>query len=76
MTINPVTINDYRKLLIDLPGVKNAWLLPVTENRPTLYYDQDNSTLLYDYAPGAHRVALKGLWRVFIEKEEDVTDEN
>ncbi len=75
MTINPVTINDYRKLLIDLPGVKNAWFLPVTENRPTLYYDQDNSTLLYDYAPGAHRVALKGLWRVFIEKDEDVTDE-
>lgn len=76
LTINPVTINDYRKLLIDLPGVKNAWLLPVTENRPTLYYDQDNSALLYDYAPGAHRVVLKGLWRVFIEKDEDVTDES
>lgn len=76
LTINPVTVNDYRKLLIDLPGVKNARLFPVTENRPALYYDQDNSALLYDYAPGAQRVALKGLYRVFIEKDEDVTDEN
>jgi hypothetical protein len=25
-TINPLTPNDYRKLLIDLPGVRNAWV--------------------------------------------------
>ncbi|MEJ7679312.1 MAG: hypothetical protein WKG06_15935 [Segetibacter sp.] len=25
-TTKPVTINDYRKLLIDIPGVRNAWL--------------------------------------------------
>ena len=75
LTINPVTINDYRKLLIDLPGVKNAWLVPVTESRPSLYYDQDNSALLYDYASGAQRITLKGLYRVLIEKDEDVTDE-
>ena len=76
LTINPVTINDYRKLLIDLPGVKNAWLFPVTESRPSLYYDQDNSALLYDYVSGAQRITLKGLYRVFIEKDEDVTDDN
>lgn len=75
LTINPVTVNDYRKLLIDLPGVKNAWLLPVSETKPALYYDRDNSTLLYDYAPGAERIVLKGLYRVLIEKDEDVTDE-
>ncbi|NER47632.1 MAG: hypothetical protein F6J92_13200 [Symploca sp. SIO1A3] len=28
LTTNPLTINDYRKLLIDLDGVKNAWLEP------------------------------------------------
>ena len=26
LTINPLTINDYRKLLADLKGVQNAWL--------------------------------------------------
>lgn len=25
-TTNPVTVNDYRKLLIDIPGIRNAWL--------------------------------------------------
>jgi hypothetical protein len=25
---NPLTITDYRKLLVDLEGVKNAWLVP------------------------------------------------
>ncbi len=75
LTINPVTINDYRKLLIDLPGVKNAWLTPVTESEPALYYDHDNNALLYDFAPGAQRIALRGLYRVFIEKDEAVTDD-
>ncbi|NIG53822.1 hypothetical protein [Chitinophaga sp. Cy-1792] len=28
LTINPLTINDFRKLLIDQPGIRNAWLLP------------------------------------------------
>ena len=28
----PVTLNDYRKLLIDIVGVKNGWLVPVPSN--------------------------------------------
>ena len=31
LSCNPLTINDYRKLLIDLPGVKNAWLVPAID---------------------------------------------
>ena len=27
LTINPLTINDYRKLLVDIDGVDNAWFL-------------------------------------------------
>ncbi len=75
LTTNPVTINDYRKLLIDLPGVKNAWLISVTESEPALYYDKDNNAILYDYASGSERLALNGLYRVYIEKEEEVDDE-
>src|SRR5690606_16732333 len=28
---NPLTISDYRKLIIDVPGVRNAWLEPSKE---------------------------------------------
>ncbi len=28
LTINPLTIRDYRKLLIDQAGIQNAWLIP------------------------------------------------
>jgi hypothetical protein len=75
LTINPVTINDYRKLLIDLPGVKNAWLSPAIDVDPVLYYDKDNNALLYDYASGSQRIALNGLYRVYIEKDEDIQDD-
>jgi hypothetical protein len=74
LTVNPVTINDYRKLLIDLPGVKNAWLEPITGSGPALYFDQDNNALLYDYASGARKLSLNGLYRVSIECEATVID--
>jgi hypothetical protein len=76
LTVNPVTMNDYRKLLIDIPGVKNAWMSPAIDSDPTLYYDKDNNALLYNYAPGSQRIALNGLYRVYIEKDEDVKDDN
>ena len=75
LTINPVTINDYRKLLIDIPGVKNAWLEPVTDTDPDIYYDKDNNSLLYDYATKARKLHLNGLYRVHIEKEETAANE-
>lgn len=76
LTMNPVTMNDYRKLLIDIPGVKNAWLFPAIDADPTLYYDKDNNALLYDYASGSQRIALKGLYRVYIEKDGDYTEKD
>ena len=38
LTVNPLTINDYRKLLIDMKGVKNAWLEIIGEDsQPKIY---------------------------------------
>ena len=38
LTVNPLTINDYRKLLIDIDGVKNAWLEIIGEDsQPKIY---------------------------------------
>ena len=39
LTTNPLTVNDYRRLLLDMPGVKNAWLEklePLGNDRPIL----------------------------------------
>lgn len=50
LTSAPVTANDFRKLLIDLPGVKNAWIedvvIPHDETKTdqlTLYYEVKNA---------------------------------
>lgn len=40
---NPLTITDYRKLLVDVPGVKNAWLIPADDiTLSSLCGDQKN----------------------------------
>ncbi len=63
----PLTALDWRKLLIDLEGVKNAWITPVTP--PPLYADQLARKL--GRSPPAHahyqEVRLGGLYRVAID---------
>jgi len=44
LTINPVTITDYRKLLLEIEGVRNAWLEPVAQ-KTKLYIDEDTNRL-------------------------------
>jgi len=34
-TSDPVTVNDYRRLLVDIPGIRNAWLFSEDENKKT-----------------------------------------
>lgn len=36
---NPVTQKDFRKIMLDVPGIKNAWLEMVTAVTPQLYVD-------------------------------------
>ena len=47
LTVNPCTIPDYRKLLIDISGIKNAWLEPVQllEDYGTLPGDEENGCM-------------------------------
>lgn len=63
----PLTTADYRRLLIDLEGVKNAWVTPATQ---TLWADTVRGAL--QQAPPADprgfvRVDLRGLYAVRIE---------
>ena len=69
---NPVTILDYRKLLVDLPGIKNAWLEIAEENEIAFYANRIKSELTYKQPKGEERVKLEGLYKILIEFEEQV----
>ena len=76
LTINPVTILDYRKLLLECPGVRNAWIEPAQEN---IYFPQIpwNNSLNHgtpDYYNNGN-IELNGLYKIYIEKEEGVEDD-
>lgn len=79
LTVNPLTINDYRKLLVDLPGVQNAWLIaddvtivngkkaPV--NEVPVYADCLNDRLTFD--PTENPLFLSGLYSVLLSLDTD-----
>jgi hypothetical protein len=83
LTVNPLTLNDYRKLLldIDINGIKvfkNAWLEPLQTSQPNLFYDADNAKLTFD-TPDSFDITelhLRGLYRVLLEKEKGLPFED
>ncbi|MBN1480887.1 hypothetical protein EH223_00220 [candidate division KSB1 bacterium] len=74
LTCNPVTLNDFRRLLIDIPGVKNAWLRLVEKPDPQLYIhcDQKRLTLEEDKEAKQEEIDIQGLYDIQLEFEEDV----
>ncbi len=67
----PLTLLDYRKLLIDIEGVKNAWL----QNASVTYYaDLAKGELLRENPPrlGIATVNLAGLYDVTIEYADNI----
>ncbi|GAB5472432.1 MAG: hypothetical protein Mars2KO_05310 [Maribacter sp.] len=83
LTTNPLTITDYRKLLVKLEGVKNAWLNPMTDsNAPDyrqsevpIYANCHEDRLDYDVLNTLgnpnHPIQLTGLYKVLLELEID-----
>ncbi|HYE54395.1 MAG TPA: hypothetical protein VD996_06110 [Chitinophagaceae bacterium] len=77
LTVNPWTANDFRKLLVDIDGVKNAWL--VCRKCPCemkVYVDCKKSILKYDKPlppedAEAHEVFAKGLYDVLLEFDDE-----
>jgi hypothetical protein len=66
----PLTEPDYRRLLIDVPGVRNAWIFPAEQ---VCYADAVKGELLeHDPGePGVREVRLRGLYRALIELADD-----
>lgn len=72
---HPLTILDFRKILIDLPFIRNAWLEPAAKAEQTIYYDEINKELTYNQADvdgsGNEEVRINGLYNVWLEFAED-----
>lgn len=71
-----LTVDDYRKLLIDIRGVQNAWIQPVSL---TYYADTINGELLESRPPGVPGVVdvnVRGLYDVLIEFDDEVLGVN
>ena len=77
LTQSPLNEDDYRKILIDIPGVHNAWLQPYdpakscgpTTAEPTIYADCKADQLTY--AQTTHPLKLKGLYQVLLDLDTD-----
>ncbi len=59
LTVNPVTLQDLRKVVIDVRGVKNAWVEKATPD-----------ALQEAEAANARGVGIKGLYRIAFEVDE------
>lgn len=77
---SPVTLTDLRKLVIDVPGVKNAWIEMVDEPSATFNAAQKEVSHLAPApggqdgaaptSPNVSQIRVKGLYRVRIEKSD------
>ena len=75
LACNPVTILDFRKLLIDVDKVRNAWVIPTEVNTPSIYLDCQEDGLTYrptkENGQANTNIPLRGLYNVMLELEED-----
>jgi len=71
LTCNPVTTSDFRKMIIDVEGVKNGWLKPVRETTPPLYLDCESSRLVKNTDNNLQRLNLRGLYEITLELDND-----
>lgn len=71
LTVNPWTNRDFRKLLIDIDGVKNAWLQCKQCPCDDLYLYANCKTSELQYEWTDHPVIIKGFYDVLVEFEDD-----
>jgi len=73
LTSHPVTVNDYRKLIIEkVPGVRNIWF-EIKDNDiyiPAIGFDNRNKTNIFVAPDSPGALQLKGLYKVKVELED------
>lgn len=70
LTNNPLTITDYRKLLIDIPGVKNAWLYVVKDFNVEKFCRGND--VPGNGTPECCDDYINGLYRVYLDLENSI----
>ncbi len=71
LTINPLTVLDYRKLLIDLLGVRNAWLHAKTCACEGLVFYAHALESRLSFEPSDRPLWVRGLYDVEVEFDRD-----
>lgn len=77
---NPVTLNDFRKLIIDVKGVKNAWVELSSESEVPVFikekqYDEAGNQkyeLTYNAESSLQLLEFRGLYKVYVEFEDNI----
>jgi hypothetical protein len=73
LSCEPVTQADLRRVVLDVEGVKNAWVEPMIDDAPAFYFNKSRAELLLKTSQlGAEPITPRGLHRVFIEPSGDV----
>jgi len=74
---HPLTIFDFRKIIIDQPFIRNAWLEPAEKGELAIFYNEPEKELTFKSKDGAgnqnEEIKIKGLYNVWIEFAEDAT---
>lgn len=77
LSCRPVALDDFRKLALDVRGVRNAWIEAIGAPEPQAYFDAEDGPSLEPRraggirlrpGPGAEALGLRGLYRVLLEK--------
>jgi hypothetical protein len=71
LTSDPVTLQDLRKLVVDTPGVRNAWIEKVGNTGPDIFFHQEENTLSLSQEDQLEPVALQGLYQIWLDAERD-----
>ncbi|HET6992294.1 MAG TPA: hypothetical protein VFJ43_13255, partial [Bacteroidia bacterium] len=71
LPVNPTSETDIRKVIMDVPGVKNAWLNVATDYEQPVYIDHTNCCLTIDKTNGDKILPVSGLYNLFIQYEDD-----
>lgn len=69
LACNPLTVIDFRKLLIDLKEIRNAWLEPATDICRSITWNLDSETGRKDIKCESF---LNGLYHVYLDLEKDI----
>jgi hypothetical protein len=69
---NPVSLIDLRKIVMDVPGVRNVWIEPAERLEPEVFHDPADDTLYFEAAPHRRPLALRGVFRVLIASDGSV----